>query len=47
MKPIMDERIYEQPDKCKNCVWGKWTGTKQTCLTPRCIKILGFAKLTK
>lgn len=21
----------QQPDKCKGCVWGRWTGTKQVC----------------
>ena len=33
-----DDIKYEQPEGCKGCVWGKWEGTKQTCLIPRCWK---------
>ncbi|MGF6356150.1 MULTISPECIES: hypothetical protein [Paenibacillus] len=27
-----------QPDKCRGCVWGTWTGNVQLCLTPECRK---------
>lgn len=33
-----DDIEYKQPDKCKGCVWGKWTGTKQTCFWLKCKK---------
>lgn len=26
----------KQPDQCKRCVWGEWTGTKQFCSKQRC-----------
>ncbi|MDT8980002.1 hypothetical protein RQP50_27610 [Paenibacillus sp. chi10] len=28
----------KQPVKCKGCVWGDWTGTKQFCMMPTCTK---------
>jgi hypothetical protein len=27
-----------QPDKCRGCVWGNWTGSKQMCILPQCAK---------
>lgn len=27
-----------QPKKCKNCIWGEWTGVKQYCSRQRCMK---------
>ncbi|MGF7049138.1 hypothetical protein J2T13_003646 [Paenibacillus sp. DS2015] len=29
MKPLKSEPVYIQPEKCKRCVWGEWTGTIQ------------------
>lgn len=28
----------KQPKKCKSCVWGTWTGTKQYCSMPFCVR---------
>ncbi|MCY9577907.1 hypothetical protein [Paenibacillus alvei] len=30
----------KQPARCKGCVWGDWTGTKQFCSKPKqyCVK---------
>ncbi|EFM10155.1 hypothetical protein PaecuDRAFT_3114 [Paenibacillus curdlanolyticus YK9] len=28
----------KQPDHCKGCIWGRWTGAKQVCSVPRCFK---------
>lgn len=28
----------KQPTKCKNCMWGAWTGTKQFCSKQQCVK---------
>jgi|GEM_PF-6405364 len=30
-KRIKDPPEYKQPNKCKGCMWGEWTGTKQFC----------------
>ncbi|MGF7046382.1 hypothetical protein J2T13_000858 [Paenibacillus sp. DS2015] len=38
MKPLEDEPTYIQPEKCKRCVWGEWTGTKQWCSKKDCAK---------
>ncbi|AZK47227.1 hypothetical protein EIM92_14550 [Paenibacillus lentus] len=27
-----------QSKKCKWCIWGSWTGTKQFCSKHRCVK---------
>jgi len=28
----------KQPEKCKRCVWGEWTGTKQFCSRRPCVE---------
>lgn len=42
---LNDEPTYVQPEKCKRCVWGEWTGTKQWCGKPiECVKDGGEKK---
>lgn len=32
-------RVYEkQPEKCRGCCVGTWTGVVQFCIVPRCWK---------
>lgn len=33
-----DEIVFVQPLKCKGCIWGGWTGTRQFCSKQRCVK---------
>ncbi|MFW5434051.1 hypothetical protein [Paenibacillus apiarius] len=28
----------KQPEKCKSCPWGSWTGMKQFCSMLRCVE---------
>lgn len=35
---LNDEPTYIRPEKCKRCVWGEWTGTKQWCSKKDCVK---------
>ncbi|OIB00628.1 hypothetical protein AK95_26025 [Paenibacillus sp. LC231] len=28
----------KQPDKCKRCIWGEWTETKQFCSRQQCVR---------
>lgn len=28
----------KQPNKCKRCIGGEWTGTKQFCIRQNCVK---------
>lgn len=38
MERYDDDIVYKQPELCKGCEWGTWTGTKQTCLRLKCQK---------
>jgi hypothetical protein len=33
-----DRDRERQPLHCRGCPWGKWTGTKQTCLRLECVR---------
>lgn len=33
-----EECPYKQPDKCVNCVWGRWEASRQFCMKPFCEK---------
>lgn len=37
----------KQPDKCKRCEWGNWTGTKQFCSRPKCQKEVKSSLMSK
>lgn len=30
----------KQPEKCKDCIWGKWDGTIQYCPKIICVEII-------
>ncbi|WP_375104069.1 hypothetical protein ACDZ28_04080 [Paenibacillus sp. RS8] len=35
----MPRQLYvppRQPEKCRSCLWGEWTGTKQFCSRLEC-----------
>lgn len=36
--PPLEPPRTKQPQKCQNCLWGRWDGMKQFCSKINCIK---------
>ncbi|WP_164783328.1 hypothetical protein [Paenibacillus amylolyticus] len=37
-EPAIPRVSDKQPEQCRGCGWGTWTGVNQLCIMPRCWK---------